>query len=238
MNLIINLLLFHLCYCSERNRVRHVNACFSRLRQFVSSSGPNGRRHLGSINKRLSKVDTLRSAISYIRQLQQILMDQGENAERFQASNYPEVTIVDLEPRSKRQKIRCESGEEFETSSTETSYCLTSTLHHRKATANNNQQQQQQQQHQMLPMGNLSPCNSSNSGSTCVVPTGYPTPMMVPQTPLPYPTFSPPNMSHYQTTAISTNYTSNQQNVLNCQYPSNHVNHNANYYWHQTANYC
>ena len=48
----------------ERNRVRHINACFELLRQHV----PHGKH-----NKKLSKVDTLKSAMSYIENLCQLL---------------------------------------------------------------------------------------------------------------------------------------------------------------------
>lgn len=48
----------------ERNRVKLVNMGFSTLRQHV----PNGAK-----NKKMSKVETLRSAVDYIRQLQQLL---------------------------------------------------------------------------------------------------------------------------------------------------------------------
>ncbi|XP_056463982.1 achaete-scute homolog 1b-like [Gadus chalcogrammus] len=48
----------------ERNRVRQVNAGFQTLRQHV----PNG-----ATNGKLSKVETLRSAVEYIRALQQLL---------------------------------------------------------------------------------------------------------------------------------------------------------------------
>lgn len=48
----------------ERNRVKQVNLGFDKLREHV----PQGRQ-----NKKLSKVDTLKAAVSYIQQLQQIL---------------------------------------------------------------------------------------------------------------------------------------------------------------------
>lgn len=51
----------------ERNRVKLVNMGFSVLRQHV----PNGAK-----NKKMSKVETLRSAVDYIKQLQKLL---GEN---------------------------------------------------------------------------------------------------------------------------------------------------------------
>jgi achaete-scute complex protein len=51
----------------ERNRVKMVNLGFATLRQHV----PNGAK-----NKKMSKVETLRSAVEYIRELRQLL---GEN---------------------------------------------------------------------------------------------------------------------------------------------------------------
>ena len=50
----------------ERNRVKMVNMGFNTLRQHI----PNG-----SKDKKMSKVETLRSAVAYIRQLQLILND-------------------------------------------------------------------------------------------------------------------------------------------------------------------
>lgn len=51
----------------ERNRVKQVNLGFATLRQYV----PNGIR-----NKKLSKVETLRSAVDYIRVMQKLLEEQ------------------------------------------------------------------------------------------------------------------------------------------------------------------
>ncbi|CAF2509335.1 unnamed protein product [Rotaria sp. Silwood2] len=48
----------------ERNRVRHINACFEILRQHIPHD-----KH----NKKLSKVDTLKSAMIYIENLRQLL---------------------------------------------------------------------------------------------------------------------------------------------------------------------
>lgn len=50
----------------ERNRVKMVNMGFETLREHV----PNGKK-----NKKMSKVETLRSAVEYIRQLQKMLED-------------------------------------------------------------------------------------------------------------------------------------------------------------------
>ncbi|KAF8770873.1 achaete-scute homolog 1-like [Argiope bruennichi] len=51
----------------ERNRVRQVNLGFATLRQHV----PNGAK-----SKKMSKVETLRSAVQYIKQLQRLLNDE------------------------------------------------------------------------------------------------------------------------------------------------------------------
>ncbi|GFT07720.1 BHLH domain-containing protein [Nephila pilipes] len=56
----------------ERKRVRLVNMGFAKLRQYIPTTGRPG--------KRLSKVETLRSAIDYIRQLRQILRQPPEPA--------------------------------------------------------------------------------------------------------------------------------------------------------------
>ncbi|XP_035219022.1 achaete-scute homolog 1a-like [Stegodyphus dumicola] len=56
----------------ERNRVRQVNLGFATLRQHV----PNGAK-----SKKMSKVETLRSAVQYIKQLQQLLSDTGDDDE-------------------------------------------------------------------------------------------------------------------------------------------------------------
>ncbi|KAG8196918.1 hypothetical protein JTE90_027622 [Oedothorax gibbosus] len=54
----------------ERKRVKLVNMGFAKLRQYIPTNGRPG--------KRLSKVETLRSAIDYIRQLRQILRQPQE----------------------------------------------------------------------------------------------------------------------------------------------------------------
>ena len=58
----------------ERNRVKMVNMGFHTLRQHI----PNG-----SKNKKMSKVETLRSAVEYIRQLQLLL-----NADNSSSTSY------------------------------------------------------------------------------------------------------------------------------------------------------
>ncbi|XP_020370163.2 achaete-scute homolog 1a [Rhincodon typus] len=60
----------------ERNRVKLVNLGFATLREHV----PNG-----SANKKMSKVETLRSAVEYIRALQQLLDEHDAVSAVFQA---------------------------------------------------------------------------------------------------------------------------------------------------------
>ncbi|XP_058623546.1 achaete-scute homolog 1b-like [Onychostoma macrolepis] len=59
----------------ERNRVKQVNMGFQTLRQHV----PNG-----AANKKMSKVETLRSAVEYIRALQQLLDEHDAISAAFQ----------------------------------------------------------------------------------------------------------------------------------------------------------
>ncbi|MBN3291538.1 ASL1B protein, partial [Polypterus senegalus] len=59
----------------ERNRVKLVNMGFQTLRQHV----PNG-----AANKKMSKVETLRSAVEYIRALQQLLDEHDAVSAAFQ----------------------------------------------------------------------------------------------------------------------------------------------------------
>lgn len=68
----------------ERKRVRMVNQGFAKLRQYVPQA---------SRGKRLSKVDTLRSAIDYIRQLQQLLIHHPNNTDYFLFDHRPHVTL-------------------------------------------------------------------------------------------------------------------------------------------------
>ncbi|XP_056397664.1 achaete-scute homolog 2-like [Hyla sarda] len=57
----------------ERNRVKLVNLGFAKLRQHVpQAQGPN---------KKMSKVETLRSAVEYIRALQSLLLDRQSGVE-------------------------------------------------------------------------------------------------------------------------------------------------------------
>ncbi|XP_063797690.1 achaete-scute homolog 2-like [Pseudophryne corroboree] len=65
----------------ERNRVKLVNMGFAKLRQHVpQAQGPN---------KKLSKVETLRSAVEYIRALQSLLLDRqsGDDGQRGPSSD-------------------------------------------------------------------------------------------------------------------------------------------------------
>jgi hypothetical protein len=56
----------------ERNRVKHINRTFTILRQHLPAK---------KANKKLSKVDTLRSAVTYIRQLQGMIDDHDTMAQ-------------------------------------------------------------------------------------------------------------------------------------------------------------
>lgn len=69
----------------ERNRVRQVNAGFQTLRQHV----PNG-----ATNGRLSKVETLRSAVEYIRALQQLLDENDAVPAAFQTGRFPSPPLT------------------------------------------------------------------------------------------------------------------------------------------------
>ncbi|XP_062915584.1 achaete-scute homolog 1a [Mobula hypostoma] len=60
----------------ERNRVKLVNLGFATLREHV----PNG-----GANKKMSKVETLRSAVEYIRALQQLLDEHDAVSAAFQS---------------------------------------------------------------------------------------------------------------------------------------------------------
>nr|CAC27517.1 ASH2 protein [Cupiennius salei] len=66
----------------ERNRVRLVNLGFANLRQHVPNS---------SKNKKMSKVDTLRSAVEYIKQLQELLGETSEHSvsQGMDENSYP-----------------------------------------------------------------------------------------------------------------------------------------------------
>lgn len=62
----------------ERNRVKMVNMGFATLRQHV----PNGTK-----NKKMSKVETLRSAVEYIRQLQKLLGQTAGTSSNSSSNN-------------------------------------------------------------------------------------------------------------------------------------------------------
>uniref|UniRef100_T1GMK5 BHLH domain-containing protein n=1 Tax=Megaselia scalaris TaxID=36166 RepID=T1GMK5_MEGSC len=71
----------------ERNRVRQVNDGYVTLRehipQFIVSALSNGGR---GASKKLSKVDTLRLAVEYIRRLQDAITDYDSDASSTQSS--------------------------------------------------------------------------------------------------------------------------------------------------------
>lgn len=65
----------------ERNRVKQVNNGFANLRQHIPSDVINALTHGGrGASKKLSKVDTLRLAVEYIRRLQDLLDDPETDA--------------------------------------------------------------------------------------------------------------------------------------------------------------
>ncbi|KAJ3593926.1 hypothetical protein NHX12_006259, partial [Muraenolepis orangiensis] len=64
----------------ERNRVRQVNDGFQTLRQHVPSGAANGK---------LSKVETLRSAVEYIRALQRLLKSSHSMSSAFENTEVP-----------------------------------------------------------------------------------------------------------------------------------------------------
>ena len=68
----------------ERNRVKMVNMGFETLREHV----PSGKK-----NKKMSKVDTLRAAVDYIKQLQEILTSESENVNSPTSSDSGFTTI-------------------------------------------------------------------------------------------------------------------------------------------------
>lgn len=65
----------------ERNRVKQVNNGFANLRQHIPNEIITALTHGGrGASKKLSKVDTLRMAVEYIRQLQELLDDADTDA--------------------------------------------------------------------------------------------------------------------------------------------------------------
>lgn len=87
----------------ERNRVKQVNMGFQTLRQHV----PNG-----AANKKMSKVETLRSAVEYIRALQQLLDEHDAVSAAFQCG-VPSPTISNTysaDPESPRSSYSSDEG--------------------------------------------------------------------------------------------------------------------------------
>ncbi|XP_069764754.1 achaete-scute homolog 2-like [Narcine bancroftii] len=80
----------------ERNRVRLVNLGFSNLQQHVPQSGTS---------KRMSKVDTLRSAVNYIRGLECLLREQGRR-------EHPDYTGPAVERQSTSGSPSCSCSSE------------------------------------------------------------------------------------------------------------------------------
>ena len=76
----------------ERNRVKHINDCFEILRQHI----PNEKH-----NKKLSKVDTLKSAMIYIENLKLLLQ---------QSSSYQQQQPNQLYPFDEQQAQHCFSN--------------------------------------------------------------------------------------------------------------------------------
>ena len=99
----------------ERNRVKHINGTFSTLRQHLPS---------GAKNKKMSKVETLRSAIKYINHLQQILAAQDEEDAKSgtDAAESPHPTSTNDSDSIKRCiKTESDSGVELNNSDSSTS---------------------------------------------------------------------------------------------------------------------
>ncbi|KAL3265852.1 hypothetical protein HHI36_010048 [Cryptolaemus montrouzieri] len=73
----------------ERNRVKQVNNGFANLRDripnFIASTFESGRGN----NKKLSKVETLRMAVEYIRSLEELLALDDQEAETLSRTSYP-----------------------------------------------------------------------------------------------------------------------------------------------------
>ena len=73
----------------ERNRVRHINSCFELLRQHI----PHEDQH----QKKLSKVDTLKSAMIYIENLRQLLQNSSFSSHCAQKDNSRYPTAIKQE---------------------------------------------------------------------------------------------------------------------------------------------
>ncbi|XP_045480396.1 achaete-scute complex protein T8-like [Harmonia axyridis] len=76
----------------ERNRVKQVNNGFANLREripnFIAASYESGRGN----NKKLSKVETLRMAVEYIRSLEDLLALDDHEVESLPKASYPSPT--------------------------------------------------------------------------------------------------------------------------------------------------
>lgn len=68
----------------ERNRVRHINACFEILRQHIPHE-----KH----NKKLSKVDTLKSAMIYIENLRKLLQQTNQSSELIYSDQQSNIVL-------------------------------------------------------------------------------------------------------------------------------------------------
>ena len=75
----------------ERNRVKHINGTFSTLRQHLPC---------GAKNKKMSKVETLRSAIRYINHLRQILDSQDEEDGKSEGDPISQSRVLIPRPQS------------------------------------------------------------------------------------------------------------------------------------------
>lgn len=87
----------------ERNRVKQVNMGFQTLRQHV----PNG-----AANKKMSKVETLRSAVEYIRALQRLLDEHDAVSAAFRCA-VPSPTVssaCSADPESPRSACSSDEG--------------------------------------------------------------------------------------------------------------------------------
>lgn len=75
----------------ERNRVKMVNNGFATLRNHV----PNGQK-----NKKMSKVETLRSAVEYIKQLQKLLNNTSGSSLSLQDLDTSSISDYDCQQQS------------------------------------------------------------------------------------------------------------------------------------------
>ena len=106
----------------ERNRVKHINGTFSTLRQHLPC---------GAKNKKMSKVETLRSAIRYINHLRQILDAQDEDDVKSEsdAVQSPHSTSAtdcsdsDMNNIKSRSCIKTESDSGVELNNSDSSTC-------------------------------------------------------------------------------------------------------------------